>query len=126
MLPDHMHCIRRLPQGDMNYSLRWGLIKAEFTKGSKVWLDRPKGTTSREKHREATVWQRRFWEHMIRDDRDFSAHCDYIHYNPVKHRIVDAPRDWPYSTFHRYVEKEIYSPDWGATPVEIPIDVGRE
>jgi putative transposase len=126
LLPDHMHCIWRLPQGDMNYSLRWGLIKAEFTKGSKPWLDRTKGTTSREKHREATVWQRRFWEHMIRDDRDFSAHCDYIHYNPVKHGIVDAPRDWPYSTFHRYVEKEIYSPDWGATPVEIPIDVGGE
>ncbi len=114
--------IRQAP-GDMNDSLRWGLIKAEFTKGSKLWLDRPKGTISREKRREATVWQRRFWEHMIRDDGDFSAHCDYIHYNPVKHGIVTAPKDWAYSTFHRYVEKGMYSPDWGAAPVDIPIDV---
>jgi putative transposase len=63
---------------------------------------------------------------MIRDNQDFSAHCDYIHYNPVKHRIVDAPKDWPYSTFHRYVEKGMYPPDWGATPTEIRADIGGE
>jgi putative transposase len=63
---------------------------------------------------------------MIRDDRDFSVHCDYIHYNPVRHWIVAAPKDWPYSTFHRYVEKKIYSSVWGATPAEITIDVGGE
>jgi putative transposase len=63
---------------------------------------------------------------MIRDDQDLSAHGDYIHYNPVKHRILDAPKDRPYSTFHRYVKKVMYSPDWGATPEEIPTDIGGE
>ncbi len=67
-----------------------------------------------------------FGEHMIRDDQDLSAYGDYIHYNPVKHRILDAPKDWPYSTFHRYVKKVMYSPDWSATPAEIPMNIGGE
>ena len=120
------HCIWRLPDGDVDYSLCWALIKSEFTKKARGWLGTPNSTASRKKHREGAVWQRRFWEHMIRDDQDLSAYGDYIHYNPVKHRILDAPKDWPYSTFHCYVKKVIYSLDWGATPAEIPTDIGGE
>ena len=79
LLPDHMHCIWRLPEGDSDYSIRWALIKKEFTNRAKTWLSLPDPTASRKKHREAMVWQRRFWEHMITDERDFSVHCDYIH-----------------------------------------------
>ncbi len=126
LLPDHMHCVWRLPEGDMKYSLRWALIKAEFTKGSKEWLDRPQGNISRKNHGEATVWQRRFWEHMIRDDRDYVNHCDYVHYNPVKHGLVIAPREWRYSSFHRFLDEGLYPPDWGAVPIEIAEGVGSE
>ncbi len=68
---------------------------------------------SKLKHRETTIWQRRFWEHLIRDDEDYRMHMDYIHYNPVKHGLVNRVKDWPHSTFHRYVRKGIYSEDWG-------------
>lgn len=125
LLPDHMHCIWRLPEGDRDYSKRWGRIKSGFTKGvKKGWLVTPDASLSRRKHREGTVWQRRFWEHMIRDDRDFSAHCDYIHYNPVKHGLVAAPKDWPFSTFHRAVGEGFYSPDWGADPSQRWVAIG--
>ena len=77
LLPDHMHCIWRIPEGDSDYSIRWALIKKEFTNRAKTWLSLP--DASRKKHREAMVWQRRFWEYMITDERDFSVHCDYIH-----------------------------------------------
>ena len=60
-----------------------------------------------------TVWQRRLWEHTIRDASDFSRHVDYVHYNPVKHGYVAAPVDWPYSSFHRFVRQGILLPDWG-------------
>ena len=70
-------------------------------------------TPSKKKHREGTVWHRRFWEHAIRDEDDFRFHVDYIHYNPVKHKLVKRVKDWPYSTFHRYVRMGIYSEDWG-------------
>ena len=126
LLPDHMHCIRQLPNGDTDYSMRWALIKKSFTSKAKAWLDLPAANPSRKRHREGAVWQRRFWEHMIRDERDFSAHCDYIHYNPVKHALVNAPKDWPHSTFHRFVKKGLYSRDWGATPLVIEPDIGRE
>ena len=66
------------------------------------------------------IWQRRYWEHMIRDEDDFSAHFDYTHYNLVKHGLANAPKDWPYSTFHRYVKKGLYSRDWGTTPIACP------
>lgn len=86
LLPDHIHCIWTLPRDDFDFSKRWGLIKAKFSKRVKdlfyreAWLN-----DSKRKHREATIWQRRFWEHQIRDDNDFELHVDYIHYNPVKH-----------------------------------------
>jgi len=114
LLPDHIHCLWTLPPEDANFSQRWGLIKAKFTKRIKdlshnsTWQ-----TASRIKHRESVIWQRRFWEHIIRDENDFQKHFDYIHYNPVKHGLVDSARDWPYSTFHRYVREGIYPEDWG-------------
>lgn len=127
LLPDNMHCIWRLPEDDHDYSLRWGLIKREFTKGSKAWLDTPLPNPSRQKHREVTIWQRRFWEHMIRYDQDFKNHFDYIHYNPVKHGLVTAPKEWPYSTFHRYVREGVYPCNWGAdSKITFDDEVGNE
>jgi putative transposase len=99
LLPEHLHCIWTLPEGDMDFSKRWGLIKAKFTKS----MSRPT----------SPVWQNRFWEHLIRDDRDLQTHLDYIHYNPVKHGLAESPKDWPSSTFHRYVEEGLYPENWG-------------
>ncbi|MDW7712627.1 MAG: transposase [Deferrisomatales bacterium] len=116
LLPDHLHCIWTLPEGDGDYSTRWGLIKAGFTRRvAGALLEGPPASASRREHREKAVWQRRFWEHTIRDDRDHAAHRDYIHYNPVKHGWAAAPRSWPWSTFHRYAAQGVYAPDWGST-----------
>lgn len=114
LLPEHLHCIWTLPQGDSDFSKRWGLIKAGFSKAARelfrqeLWIN-----TSKAKQRESTVWQRRFWEHQLRDQADFNRHVDYVHWNPVKHGLVAHAVDWPYSTFHRYVAKGIYPADWG-------------
>ena len=107
LLPDHLHCIWTLPDGDDNFSTRWRLIKNTFTRQCDVkYKQRP--TQSRFLKKEQMIWQRRFWEHQIRDDYDFEKHIDYIHYNPVKHGYVDRVCDWPYSTFHRYVRSGVY------------------
>ncbi len=128
LLPDHIHCIWTLPPGDDNFSIRWRLIKGGFTARynrtqNKIWPI----SESHEKRAEQEVWQRRFWEHLIRDEKDFQRHCHYIHYNPVKHGYVKAPKDWKFSTFHKFVEKGLYEVDWGARG-EIVIDesVGNE
>ena len=114
LLPDHIHCIWTLPENDCDYSKRWGMIKAGFSKRAKNLFHRNEWMTdSKRKHREATIWQRRFWEHMIRDTDDLRRHMDYIHFNPVKHGLVKRVRDWPYSTFHRSVKNGDYPPDWG-------------
>jgi putative transposase len=114
LLPDHIHCIWTLPEGDTNYSLRWGEIKKLF---SKAYIKHfGKGETrsaSREKRGEAAIWQRRFWEHTVRDMDDFGRHLDYIHYNPVKHGLVKDTADWPWSSFHRYVKMGYYEKGWG-------------
>jgi len=127
LLPDHMHCIWKLPNGDTDYSKRWGLIKKEFTGRAKNLVATVRPTKSQEQRREGTIWQRRFWEHQIRDEKDFDTHCDYIHYNPVKHDLAKSPRDWPYSTFQKFVSAGIYSLNWGAGQ-EIRIDdhIGHE
>jgi putative transposase len=94
--------------------MRWNLIKAGFSRRAKSfchvdeWMD-----DSKRKHRETTIWQRRFWEHQIRDEREYQVYIDYTHFNPVKHRLVDRVVDWPYSTFHRYVRLGIYPENWG-------------
>jgi putative transposase len=113
LLPDHMHCVWTLPHDDGNFSMRWNQIKSLFSKRAKdlyhikEWMN-----ASKRKHRETTIWQRRFWEHQVRDERDYTAHIDYIHYNPVKHGRVDRVSDWQFSTFHRYVRLGIYPEDW--------------
>lgn len=117
VLPDHLHAIWTLPEGDANYSGRWRAIKAGFVRG----LARAGVALERNAKGEALVWQRRFWEHTLRDEADFSAHCDYIHYNPVKHGHADRPTDWPHSTVHRFIEQGLYPADWSvAGALDIP------
>jgi len=112
VLPDHMHCIWTLPEGDSDYSIRWSLIKASFTRVTA--LGRAKTAK-----RERGLWQRRFWEHTIRDDLDLQRHVEYIHFNPVKHGHVRQVKDWPYSSFHRYVRQQVLPLDWAATVDDI-------
>ncbi|MGE0810090.1 MAG: transposase [Immundisolibacter sp.] len=109
-LPDHLHCVWSLPDGDSDYSMRWGLIKATFSRAIKPGERR---SASRIKRGERGIWQRRFWEHCIRDDADYARHVDYIHWNPVKHGYVPRVADWPHSSFHRHVVMGVYPSDWG-------------
>ncbi len=111
VLPDHLHAVWRLPVDDANFSLRWSLIKAGFSRGLSASLNRSQSKITK---REKGIWQRRFWEHQIRDDLDLQRHVDYIHYNPVKHGHVTRVVDWPYSSFHRYVADGICRNDWAA------------
>ncbi len=123
LLPDHLHTIWTLPAGDTGFSRRWAWLKKEFTKRYLKSGGREQSTSaSRVKNRRRGVWQRRFWEHTIEDD--FEAHFDYIHWNPVKHRYVNRPSDWPYSSFHRWVEKGVYDQHWGSGHRE-PDGIGR-
>ena len=110
VLPDHMHCIWTLPPGDTDYTLCWRLIKAAFSKTLPRIERRSKVRIARG---ERGIWQRRFWEHTMRDERDYVGHMDYVHFNPVKHGYAKKVADWPYSTFHRYVIQGIYPQDWG-------------
>lgn len=113
ILPDHLHAIWELPDGDSDYSIRWALIKKGSSKRLKGRLNNtPEPNRSRIRHREATVWQRRFWEHRIRDESDFAGHVDYIHYNPAKHGLVNSPKEWKLSSFQRYVDEGLYPSDW--------------
>ena len=113
VLPEHLHCIWTLPIEDANYSMRWNLIKSGF---SRLITGSERRSESRIKRGERGIWQRRFWEHMIRDEKDFEHHVDYIHWNPVKHGWVERVRDWPYSSFHTYVQKGVYPADWASKP----------
>ena len=116
VLPDHLHAIWTLPADDWAFDRRWRLIKGAVTRG--VSAGPASDNTSRKRRGERAVWQRRFWEHLIRDQADFNRHMDYIHYNPVHHGLVDNPGAWPYSSFHRLVERGIYPPGWGASEPE--------
>ena len=119
LLPDHLHTIFTLPENDSDYSLRWARIKTYFTRqyaASACAKAHPTLTPSRRHRREHALWQRRFLEHLIRDDEDFRRHVDYIHYNPVKHGLAARPADWEWSTFHKYVKQGIYDDDWGIAP----------
>lgn len=113
IMPDHLHCIWTLPPGDRDFATRWRLIKTWFTKHCDTSLRAPPNQ-ARQNKQEQAVWQHRYWEHALRDETDFSRHVDYIHYNQVKHRYTSAPQEWPYSSFHRYVEAGVYPVDWGA------------
>lgn len=109
ILPNHLHCIMTLPEGDADFSTRWNLIKGCFSRaigtGERI-------SPSRAKRGERGIWQRRFWEHLIRDQDDFNRHADYVHWNPVKHGWVSRVADWPHSTFHEFVQRGIYPLDW--------------
>ena len=109
VLPDHLHAIWTLPEGDRDFSTRWSLIKANFSRA--LPRDEPV-SHSRRRKRERGIWQRRYWEHTLRDARDFTRHMDYIHFNPLKHGHVGRVRDWPYSSFHRLVRLGVYPADW--------------
>ena len=108
VLPDHLHMIWRMPAGERDFALRWRLIKGRFSRSLPASPAR-----RRLRPGERGIWQRRYWEHRIRDERDLAAHVDYIHYNPVKHRLVARVRDWPHSSFHAYVRRGWLPPDWG-------------
>lgn len=126
LLPDHMHALLTLPTGDADYSTRWRQIKERFTTeylahgGTEAPI-----SVSRKLRKERGIWQRRFWEHTIDDEDDYIHHFDYLHYNPVKHGLVQRVRDYEWSTFHRYVKEGIYPPNWGEGQGELifPIDV---
>src|SRR2546423_15617184 len=112
VFPEHLHCLWRLPPGDYAFPMRWCLIKAYFTR----MLPRGEASSvSRQRKGERGIWQRRYWEHVIRDEQDYQRHLDYIHYNPVKHGYVQAAKDWPYSSFHRWVAQGVYPVDWAAS-----------
>ena len=105
LLPEHLHCIWKLPEGDVDFSTRWSLIKKDFTMNYlKEGGDEFAQSNSRLRHRHRGIWQKRFWEHQIRDERDLQNHINYIHYNPVKHGLVKDIDAWPWSTYHKYVE----------------------
>ena len=109
VLPDHMHCIWTLPPGDVDYPSRWKAIKIAFAKSI------PKTerlSAVRLAKGERGIWQRRYWEHTIRDDLDYTQHVDYLHFNPVKHGHVARVRAWPYSSFSRFVDAGVYPIDW--------------
>ncbi len=117
ILPDHIHAIWTLPPDDCDYSKRWGVIKKHFTQH---WLAlggaEQSVTASRLRYRRRGIWQRRFWEHALRDELDYQNHLDYLHFNPVKHGLVKNVQDWPYSSFQRWVEQGAYPERWGSQP----------
>lgn len=109
VLPDHMHCLWTLPPGDANFALRWQVIKFGFSRSLPAIEAR---SAVHIRRRERGIWQRRYWEHLIRDDADYQRHFDYIHINPLKHGHVTRVADWPFSTFHRAVRDGVYPPSW--------------
>jgi putative transposase len=109
VLPDHMHAVLTLPPADADFSTRWRLIKTRFAKG----LPKQERLSAvRKKRSERGIWQRRFWEHLIRDEADYGRYVEYCYINPVKHGLVTRVQDWPHSSFHRDVRRGIFSIDW--------------
>ena len=113
VLPEHLHAVWTLPDGDDDFSGRWRAIKALFSRGVAFGPANDRG--------EHAVWQRRFWEHAIRDEQDFAAHVNYVHFNAVRHGLVRHAADWPYSTFHRAVRAGQYPADWIDTNTDLEI-----
>ena len=109
ILPEHLHAVWTLPDGDIDFPLRWRLVKTVF---SRALPSDETVSTSRKSKGERGIWQRRYWEHTLRDENDYARHVDYIHFNPVKHGHVGCVRDWPYSSFHRMVREGILPEDW--------------
>jgi putative transposase len=122
VMPDHLHAIWTLPEGDADFAVRWRLIKSSFSRGL-PWQEPL--TASRISKGERGIWQRRYWEHAVRDERDFARHADYIHFNPVKHGYVGRVRDWPFSSFHRMVRAGSYPADWAGDMSAAPAGFGE-
>jgi REP-associated tyrosine transposase len=123
VLPDHLHAIWTLPKGEWDFATRWRLAKATFSRGlpGGVWV-----SPSRARKGERGIWQRRYWEHTLRDEDDSARHADYIHFNPVKHGHVRRVVDWPYSSFHRMVRLSLYTAEWaGAFDTRPDYDFGE-
>ena len=112
ILPDHIHTIWTLPKGDCDFSLRWRMIKTYVTKHANSHVP--------------SLWQKRFWEHLIKDEKDYQNHVEYIHYNPVKHGYVRSPKEWANSSFKHFVTNGIYPENWGSGDVVFSDDVGYE
>ena len=111
VLPEHIHAIWTLPPNDFEYAKRWMLIKANFSR--QIPKTEPQ-CQSRIKKRERGIWQRRFWEHLIKNDMDYERHVDYIHYNPVKHGYVQSAIDWEFSSIHKHIKNGTLSRSWGS------------
>jgi putative transposase len=113
LLPDHLHAMWTMRDGDADYSIRWARIKAQFTH---AWLaeggEEQDRSWSRLRHRRRGVWERKFWEHLVRDDRDYEKHLNYIHWNAVKHGLAACPHAWEYSTFDKWVKRSVYESTW--------------
>jgi len=118
VLPDHVHMLWQLPEGDAEYGTRWALIKRATAKALQARNAAPRFVPRRSQARrhESGLWQRRFWEHRIRDDADLQRHVDYIHYNPVKHGYAARASDWPCSSIHRYIGLGWIDANWAAEP----------
>jgi putative transposase len=123
LLPDHLHCVWQLPAGDADFSSRWNLIKGTTTR-QLGWCGAE--TKSGQRRGDGHLWQRRFWEHTIRGELDLRRHVDYVHWNPVRHGLVDHPSQWPYSTFHGYCRAGVYPPSWGGGLCDGAVDTARE
>ncbi|MGI4797818.1 MAG: REP-associated tyrosine transposase [Janthinobacterium lividum] len=121
VLPDHMHCVWTLPPGDADFPGRWRMIKTIFSKAL-PGLGTPSEVMVRREER--GIWQRRYWEHTIRDARDYAAHMDYTHFNPVKHGYATHAADWPYSSFRRCVAAGLYSSGWSGS-TDQPVEAGE-
>ena len=111
VLPEHLHTLWTLPEGDDDYPGRWRAVKSAYTRA----VVKSGVAVARNARGEYGLWQRRYWEHTIADEADFRHHADYIHYNPVKHGWVKQAADWPYSSFHRYVKQGTLPPDWAGS-----------
>ena len=120
VLPDHLHCLRTLPEQDADFSTRWSLIKSSFSRGIKTGERR---SVSRVKRQERGIWQRRFWEHVIRDEADFATHVDYIHFNPVKHGLTEHAVAWPHSSLHRFIRDGRCDAAWSAPDLVTRLDL---
>lgn len=111
ILPDHLYCLWRLPEGDADNATRWRHIKSAFSRSIAPGEHR----SVRRMHKaERGIWQRRYWEHLVADDQDLSRHVDYIHFNPVKHGHVERPADWRWSSIHRSIRRGDLDPPYEA------------
>jgi putative transposase len=121
VLPEHIHALWSLPAGDTDFSTRWRMIKSRFARS--IPSDEPRSRVRQERG-ERGIWQRRFWEHLIKDEADYARHVEYCYINPLKHGLVRRVQDWPHSSFHRDVRAGIFPEDW-AGETDLPGEFGE-